>query len=319
MRRLNQLVRLAVVGVLIMVLTPIWAVDRAVANVRTRGRGRTESIPRSSLTAAGGLEAIMAAERPMIITDLYEQLDLDIAPDLDGLRTVAPETPFPVNRHLAEAPYFLYVGDYGATRERVDQRTMGPFLDELFGDGVGLELTTYKLFAIHELDGGIGRIIEDMAAALERLVGRKAEPKASGIWIGAEGCTTPLHHDAWTGLLFQPVGSKSIVMYGPRDRANIYFSSPFKPLSTWSRLPARSRDADPARFPRLERAVRFEGRLGEGETLFIPAFWAHEIEALEPNVSIPFRFATRPADHLDPGFLRPAVEIFNGKLTALRR
>ena len=59
--------------------------------------------------------------------------------------------------------------------------------------------------------------------------------------------------------------------------------------------------------------------MGEGETLFIPPYWSHEVEALEPNVSIPFRFAARPIDHLNPGFLRPAVEVFHRKFTALLR
>lgn len=119
--------------------------------------------------------------------------------------------------------------------------------------------------------------------------------------------------------MFQPVGSKRVAMYAPVDRRNIYFSSPFRPTSRWTGLPARSSEADPAAFPRLARATRYEGRLEAGETLFIPPYWSHEVEALEPNVSIPFRFATRPLDHLNPGFLRPAVEVFHKKyLTASR-
>jgi hypothetical protein len=304
---------------LIVVLTPIWIIDRVVAEFRTRGRrGRPSAIPRVSLADGAGLAELMDAGRPLIITDLYERLELAAAPDIDGLRGVAPEAPFPVHRHRPDAPYFLYVGDYGAVKTRTDQMTIGPFLDEMFDGGAERDndTCTYKLFAIDALEGGVGDIIREMGDQLEAMTRRRADASASGIWIGSEGVITPLHHDAWTGLLFQPVGSKRIVMYAPSDRHNVYFSSPLRPTSRWTGLPARSSDADPAEFPRLRRATRHEGVLEAGDTLFIPPYWSHEVEALEPNISIPFRFATRRIDHLNPGFLRPAVEIFRKKYVA---
>jgi hypothetical protein len=69
----------------------------------------------------------------------------------------------------------------------------------------------------------------------------------------------------------------------------------------------------PADFPRFARAHGFEAQLDAGDVLFIPAFWSHEIEALEANISIPFRFGTRTVDQLNPGFLRPAYEVFHRK------
>ncbi len=315
---IRSAVRTAGVAGLVGVLTPIWLVDRGVSQLRTRGRpdGDVRAIDRVELGQVDDLAAIMDEGRPVVIRDLYERLDLTVRPDLEGLRTVAPTTPFRVHRHRASAPYFLYVGDYGAERLSSDDMTIGPFLDELWAGSD--ETVTYKLFAIDALDGGIGDIVREMAEQLQAWSGRKADPRFSGIWIGSTGATTPLHHDAWTGLLFQPVGSKRVVMYGPEDRRNIYFSSPFAPTSRWSELPARSRETDDEAYPRFRRARRYETVLEEGETLFIPPFWAHEIEALEPNVSIPFRFATRRRDHLNPGFLRPAVEVLHNKVTADR-
>ena len=312
---------MSAVGGLIVVLTPIWVVDRLVAWVRTRRRrGGSVAIPRVSLSDGIGLAALMDAGRPVIISDLYSRVDLAIRPDVDGLRSVAPAELFAVPRHRADAPYFLYVGDYGAERTRTDRMTIGPFLDEMFAPGgVDTDSCTYKLFAIDALDGGVGDIIREMGTRLEEMSGRRADPSASGIWIGSEGVTTPLHHDAWTGLLFQPVGSKRVAMYAPHDRGNIYFCSPFRPTGRWSRLPARSAEAEPWTFPRVSRAVRHEGTLRAGDTLFIPPYWSHEVEALEANISIPFRFATRRIDHLNPGFLRPAVEIFHKKYVATSR
>jgi ribosomal protein L16 Arg81 hydroxylase len=175
------------------------------------------------------------------------------------------------------------------------------------------------LFGVGDLDHEVGRIIDSMADRLSQLTDRRAEQKASGIWIGSKGVTTPLHHDAWTGLLFQLTGSKRVLMFPPEDRANLYFTSPFAATDRWSTLPGRSDDADLAEYPRFARASRHEGQLDAGDVLFIPPFWAHEVEALEANISIPFRFETRPIDHLNPGFLRPAYEIVDRKLVAPRR
>jgi hypothetical protein len=111
-------------------------------------------------------------------------------------------------------------------------------------------------------------------------------------------------------------GSKRVLMFPPSERPNLYFTSPLAATDRWSTLPARSDDADPSEFPLYARAHRYEGQLEAGDVLFIPAFWSHEIEALEPNISIPYRFGTRPADQLNPGFLRPAYEIFHRKFVA---
>ena len=59
-----------------------------------------------------------------------------------------------------------------------------------------------------------------MAERLSLLTDRRAEQKASGIWIGSKGVTTPLHHDAWTGLLFQLTGSKRVLISAPGANAD---------------------------------------------------------------------------------------------------
>jgi hypothetical protein len=138
------------------------------------------------------------------------------------------------------------------------------------------------------------------------------------VWIGSTGVVTPLHHDAWPGILFQTEGSKRVAMYSPRDRSNLSFRNPLAGTGRWSTLPGRSADADPTDFPRLAHAVRHETRLHAGDALVIPPFWAHEVEALEPNISIPFRFAGSKLTYLNPGFLRPASELLRRQVDTLR-
>ena len=174
-------------------------------------------------------------------------------------------------------------------------------------------LCVYTLFGSADLGGAVGRMIDRIADGLGDEAPWPTARQASGIWIGSRGVVTPLHHDAWPGLLFQTHGSKRVTMFSPSDRTNLYFSPPTKVGSRWSRLPGRSADADPEEFPRIRRVARHEGELRAGDTLYIPPFWSHEIEALDANISIPFRFRVIPGDHLNPGYLRPAYEVFHGK------
>ncbi|MDH3704943.1 MAG: cupin-like domain-containing protein, partial [Acidimicrobiia bacterium] len=166
----------------------------------------------------------------------------------------------------------------------------------------------YHQFDQTGLDGACGEILDHMGDVVAELAARTPAAKHSGIWVGSEGVVTPLHYDAWPGLLFQTEGTKQVSMFTPADAANLYLASPFDATGPWSDLPPRSREADPARFPRLRRARRYEATLKAGDTLFVPPFWAHEMQALEPNISVPLRFAIETRHQLHPHFLRPAWE-----------
>ena len=309
------LTAVALTGLLV-VLVPIWALHRVVSGLLVRRpKGSRTAIERIAATDVD-LNELLASHRPVVITGLTEQLGLPLVPDLDGLRELARSnsTTFTVKSHSARAPYFLYVGDYGAELVGSEQMTLATFLDSMFDRAaIAGDTCTYRLFGVNDLDGDIGRIIDTMADGLGVLTDRRPDRLASGIWIGSSGVVTPLHHDAWTGLLFQMTGSKRVLMFPPTERPNLYFTSPFAAKDRWSMLPGRSDDADPADFPRFARTHGFEAQLDAGDVLFIPAFWSHEIEALEANISIPFRFGTRTMDQLNPGFLRPAYEVFDRK------
>ena len=307
---------------LVGVLTPLWWADRARAALRTRRtRPARVAVPVVEIDHLDDLTDIVDGPSPVIVSGFVDRLDLEHPADLDGLRRIADHTDsaFPVARHRDDAPYFLYVGDYGSEKVATERLTLHEFLDDLFGPDTAErdpDRTTYQLFSVDRLDGQVGHVVDRMAERLGPATGRRPDRSASGSWVGSRGCVTPLHHDAWTGLLVQTHGSKRVALYHPDDRRNVYFSSPFRPTSRWSELPARSSEADPDRFPRLRRATRWETVLDAGQALFIPPYWSHEVEALDANISIPFRFRPRARDHLDPGFLRPAVEILHRKVAA---
>lgn len=310
---------LALCGVIV-VLFPLWLAQLAITRVTTARRSPTPvEIPRVDF-ASTDLQTLMKRRTPVIIRGLTDALDLAVLPDLDGLRTLAERDghPFRVKTHRDDAPYFLYRGDYGAELDHASTMDLDEFLSFMFDRDQAPGTCTYRLFSVADLDGRVGDIVDDVANALGTLTDATPDRQASGLWIGSRGVVTPLHHDAWTGLLFQFHGAKRIRMFAPGDRANLYFSSPLRPRSVWSRLPGRSSDADPDRFPRFARATPHDGELNPGEVLFIPPFWSHEIEALEANISMPFRFTTGAREYLDPGFLVPAIEIFDAKFVRPR-
>lgn len=328
-RRVRGLSGFPMFAGLIVLLTPVAFVNDRFRRWRSSGSdGGVVSLPRVP-AADADLEALMRAGRPVIVEGLAESVGVADAADLDALRAIAADgtEPFKVNFHRAEHPYFLYTGDYGAELDHSTQMDLAGFLELMFEsdelDPASSDVCVYKLFGTRDLDGAVSRAIATIADGLAGRIARRTEPSASGVWIGSTGVVTPLHHDAWPGLLFQYHGSKRVVMYSPADRPNLYFSSPFDHGSRWSQLPARSSEADGAEFPLAERAVRHEGRLEAGEALFIPPYWSHEVEALAPNISIPFRFNVGAAERLNPGFLRPACEVMHGsylnRLKRLRR
>lgn len=309
----------ALVG-LIGFLIPVWFVTETFARVRSvRRQGRVTEIDKVDV-ADINLAEIVRSERPVIIRGLDSVVSFTHRPDLQGLREIAAEedATFPVKAHQGDAPYFLYVGDYGAETVRSEQMSLNQFLDYMFVSPPDDGTCTYRLFGIKDVNGRIAQVISEMAESLGALAQRVPDVAASGVWVGSSGVITPLHHDAWTGLLFQFEGSKRITMFAPSDRPNLYLSSPFKPTSRWSELPPRLSEADVTEFGRLRHAHRFVSQLDAGEALFIPPYWMHQVEALEPNVSIPFRFSTRSVDYVNAGFLRPAVEVFHGKFLANR-
>jgi hypothetical protein len=118
------------------------------------------------------------------------------------------------------------------------------------------------------------------AEALARRLGLAAM-SAANLWLGPAGHVEPLHYDPMDGVLMQLRGAKRVRLLAPGQSANLY---PF-PLVGGALRPWFSQaylDAPGPAFPRLAEAARnaVELTLGEGEALYIPAGWWHEVTAL---------------------------------------
>lgn len=316
-RRLQALVYGLGLAGLVAVLTPIWLAHHLATRVAAvRRRGETAVIERRDARTAS-LDEVMNAGKPIILEGFVDELGLTDVATPDALRELAGDHRIHVTEFDGERPYFLYSGGYDTIVR--DKRSMAvrELLDTMFDVGVPEGSVVYQLFGINSLDGEAARVLGQVDRAVSSRVDLATEPRFSGIWIGSPGAVTPLHHDAWPGLLFQTHGTKRVAMYAPSDRTHLSFRSPLRGEGRWSNLPGRSADASVSEFPHLAHARRFVATLRPGDVLHIPAFWAHEMEAETANISMPFRFAGTPATYLNPGFLRPASEMLRKQVRTL--
>jgi hypothetical protein len=294
----------------------VYGVGLATRIAGARRRGDTVDIPRLDAHSAS-LDEVMAARRPVILEGLVGELGLSDIATPDALRQLAGDHHIKVTEFDAARPYFLYSGGYDT--RALEQRPMAvrELLETMFDDGVAEGTVVYQLFGINSLNGETANVLDQVNRAVTSRVDLATEPRFSGIWIGSPGAVTPLHHDAWPGLLFQTHGTKRVTMYAPSDRTHLSFRLPLRGEGRWSNLPGRSADASLTEFPALAHARRFVATLTPGDVLHIPAFWAHEMEAETANISMPFRFAGTNATYFNPGFLRPASEMLRKQVRVL--
>lgn len=118
-------------------------------------------------------------------------------------------------------------------------------------------------------------------------LGLNRPASGSNLWIGPSGHVECLHYDPADGVLIQLHGSKKVVLFPPSQTANLY---PY-PVSVHLYRGLKLRcwfsqvypDApDFEAFPRLKEALcdKYEIVLNQGEALYIPAGWWHEVTAL---------------------------------------
>ena len=121
------------------------------------------------------------------------------------------------------------------------------------------------------------------AAEAEAIAARLglAAMSAANLWVGPGGHVEPLHYDPMDGVLMQLRGAKQVRLLPPAETRNLY---PF-PLLGGALRPWFSQaylDAPAADQPRLADALRatVTVELGQGDALYIPAGWWHEVTAL---------------------------------------
>lgn len=99
------------------------------------------------------------------------------------------------------------------------------------------------------------------------------------LWIGPKGTVTQLHHDLTNNLLLQVSGRKLVSLFPPS-----YFTRIYNDFHCYSDFDCE--DPDFERFPLAEGINIRQFVLEEGQALFIPVGWWHQVRSLSPSISL---------------------------------
>jgi len=120
----------------------------------------------------------------------------------------------------------------------------------------------------------------------------------TNLWVGKGGTTSPLHYDDYENILCQLKGEKTLVLFPPMDTFHLYYTTRVKGEmkyvypDTFERVPLREGgnkavfgssvfldQPDLERHPEVVKAVPYRVSLKEGECLYLPAYWHHEVKS----------------------------------------
>ncbi len=116
-------------------------------------------------------------------------------------------------------------------------------------------------------------------------VGRQPGLRQPNMWVGSAGAHTPLHHDYMHNVAMQLDGRKRFTLFAPSDTPYLARETNDARRVNYSQI-TRPREVNRKRFREYRRATPIEVELGPGEVLFLPAFWWHEVETLEPSLML---------------------------------
>lgn len=176
--------------------------------------------------------------------------------------------------------------DYELAKDRHKQTMpFDAFIDLISSDGAGNDayITAYNtskneraLEALHADLGHIKPYLTDGQGML---------------WIGPAGTFTPLHFDLTNNLLAQVVGSKVLTMLPPSEAAKLenhrHVFSAIHDITDPERLEL---------FPSAKDAVQYDVELNQGDLLFIPVGWWHQVAAVDFSVMLTYTNFVWPND-----------------------
>lgn len=242
-------------------------------NEKTVDALQIDELPLSELTMKRFNEDYRDRGKPLLIKDFIKP---SVDWDLDFLCS-----------HLGDDEYL--VREYGEGHFDKPRHLWVKYCDHL--------KMTMKTFAEHISDGSakkrnlylaqspIGHtdaaksLATEMSFLTQELGLEPAIPEATlNVWIGPAGHAEPLHFDPGDGTLIQLHGSKKVILFPPRQTANLYPFGFYDTLPFWvSRVNIDNPDF--TTHPRYAEAMkeRYEVVLTPGQLLFIPTHWWHEV------------------------------------------
>lgn len=238
------------------------------------------SVDISELTPELFIEKYQKTGTPVIITGLLAAIDWN----LDYLCAKLGEQTF-------------LFRNYGSSRYKQDPRNW-----KNIGSGVALQSMQFTQYAellrdrtAHKNDIYLGKCsLKDttlvQTPALQAIGARLGLTKPMtdfNLYMGPGGHASGLHYDSLDGTLMQMYGEKRVVLFPPAQTYNLYPFPVYRHLryglklrSWFSRVSLRQPDLES--FPRFKIALQHQHQviLRQGETLYIPMCWWHDVTAL---------------------------------------
>lgn len=97
--------------------------------------------------------------------------------------------------------------------------------------------------------------------------------------ITSPGLQLWTHYDTCDNILIQVTGRKRVVFYPPEEALNLYLDGDKSEILDID-------NTDYGKFPKFKNVKRLEVILEEGDIIFIPALWFHNITALDFSISV---------------------------------
>jgi|AntAceMinimDraft_13_1070369.scaffolds.fasta_scaffold04671_3 hypothetical protein len=205
--------------------------------------------------------ACMAANRPCIITGLFDVLPALSQWNLETARQRIPEKDLSVMVTPISA-------------------------DRISGDARREKMTTTEYFD-HMCDNtGENRYylamqsIEKVLPELRPYVGfdtllPAGRLRSTNFWLGPGSTKVCLHLDPYDNFFMQLMGTKTFYLFAPTDRKYLYPNSAFRRSPEESKVDPTNIDFE--KFPLARHAKLIKVTLNAGDLLFLPIYWWHAV------------------------------------------
>ncbi|KJE91146.1 hypothetical protein CAOG_02325 [Capsaspora owczarzaki ATCC 30864] len=109
------------------------------------------------------------------------------------------------------------------------------------------------------------------------------EGRVSNLWIGRRGIVTSTHYDATFNFFVQLRGRKRFTLLPPSTSMYLYPCLHPHYGHAQVNISSLNPQAELVNFPGFARAEVYTAELGPGDMLYLPPFWFHQVETLEPD------------------------------------
>jgi Cupin-like domain len=112
----------------------------------------------------------------------------------------------------------------------------------------------------------------------------KKQVLLTNLWFGPAGNTTKLHYDVPNNFFAQVVGRKRFLLFPPNETKRLYRYR----TKAYNMSQVDPDQPDLNRFPLYRGVEPIEVELQDGDMLFLPSFWWHQVHSLTTGMSVNF-------------------------------